>query len=226
MNTATSSVEGPSQADLDRIGWWHTIEFPNGAVTKGQRSRESLKIMEEAVFRDVDLRGKNVVDIGAWNGYYSVQATTRGAKSVTSVDDYIWDRRPESYQGFQIVRKHLMPECRVIKSDVMNMSAERHGTFDVTLFFGVLYHLKHPLYALERVAEITNECLILETHLDAVEEARPAAIFYPGKELNNDGSNWWGPNQACVEGMLRTVGFSRIVSSKHNKDRGVFHAWK
>lgn len=78
------------------------------------------------------------------------------------------------------------------------------------LFLGVLYHLPNPLLALERVASVTRGLLILETVVDMVGHRRPAAAFYPDRELNNDPTNWWGPNQAAVQGMLRSVGFDRV----------------
>ena len=75
----------------------------------------------------------------------------------------------------------------------MDISAERLGTFDVVLFLGVLYHLRHPLLALERVFSVTKDLLILETHVDMLSTRRSALAFYPGRELEGDMSNWWGP---------------------------------
>jgi tRNA (mo5U34)-methyltransferase len=69
--------------------------------------------------------------------------------------------------------------------------------------------MKHPLLALERVASLCREQLILWTQIDMADIARPAAAFYPGTELNNDPTNWWGPNSAAVIGMLTTAGFRR-----------------
>ena len=96
----------------------------------------------------------------------------------------------------------------------------------------MLYHLPNPLLALERVAAVTRNQLILETVVDMVGVSRPAAAFYPDRELNNDPTNWWGPNHAAVEGMLRAVGFTRIVavtrrrSAAYRAARAVFHRLK
>jgi tRNA (mo5U34)-methyltransferase len=92
----------------------------------------------------------------------------------------------------------------------MDLSPERTGTFDVVLFLGVLYHLRHPLLALERVASVTRGLLLVETVVDMVGVRHPAAAFYPDRELNDDPTNWWGPNVPAVEGMLRSVGFSSV----------------
>jgi tRNA (mo5U34)-methyltransferase len=79
---------------------------------------------------------------------------------------------------------------------------------------------------LERIAPLATETLIVETHLDAMEIERPAMVMYPGTELNDDPTNWWGPNPACVTGMLRDVGFARVdfqPNPNHPANRGIFH---
>jgi len=94
----------------------------------------------------------------------------------------------------------------------------------------VLYHLRHPLLALERVASVTDKLLILDTHVAAVKEKRPVMVFYPDAELNDDPTNWWGPNPLAVEAMLRTVGFSRIERTSDRRllkdGRLTVHAWR
>ena len=92
----------------------------------------------------------------------------------------------------------------------MDLSPERVGSFDVVLFLGVLYHLRHPFLALERIAPLVRQRLIVETVVDMVGFSRPAAAFYPLRELNNDPTNWWGPNIPAVRGMLESVGFDRV----------------
>ena len=115
--------------------------------------------------------------------------------------------------------------------DVLDLSPERVGTFDIVLFLGVLYHLRHPLLALERVASVTRDQLILETHVDMLDVDRPAMAFYPGAELNNDHTNWCGPNPPMVLAMLQVVGFTRAVAFAGpiplaKSTRMIFHAWK
>jgi len=116
--------------------------------------------------------------------------------------------------------------------DVMELSPERVGTFDVVLFLGVLYHLRHPLLALERVASVTRDLLILETVVDMVGVRRPAMAFYPARELDHDPTNWWGPNEPAVHGMLQSCGFQAVRtvtasrSAPYRLVRAVFHQLK
>ena len=93
---------------------------------------------------------------------------------------------------------------------VYDISPENVGTFDIVLFLGVLYHLKHPLLALERVFSVTKELAIIETVCDMLDYHKPALAFYPNNELMDDSSNWCGPNFEAMEAMLKTVGFKKI----------------
>ena len=80
--------------------------------------------------------------------------------------------------------------------------------------------MRHPLLALERIFSVTRRHLILQTQVDFTFIERPAIAFYPGTELNNDPTNWCGPNPPAVVAMLRTVGFTevKIVSQWYARD--------
>jgi len=99
--------------------------------------------------------------------------------------------------------------------DVAGELSERVGRFDLVLCLGVLYHLRHPLLALEKVFSVTADHLILETVTDLVWTRYPVMRFYPGSELAGDASNWFGPNPPAVVGMLKAAGFSRVEIVSH-----------
>ena len=61
-----------------------------------------------------------------------------------------------------------------IDIDIFDMTLENVGIFDVVLFAGVLYHLRNPFLAIERISALTNELMIVETHLDAMDVEKPA----------------------------------------------------
>ena len=153
-----------------------------------------------------DLSGKTVLDIGAWDGFFSFEAERRRASRVVACDYYAWHGvgwgTGRGKDGFELARTALNSRVEDVALDVMDLSPEKIGTFDVVFFLGVLYHLPNPLLALERVASVSSGLLILETVVDMVGIGRPAAAFYPDRELNNDPTNWWGPNHAAVQGML------------------------
>lgn len=237
----------------ESLRWYHTIDLGQEVVTRGvDNSPERL----ERVHLPSDLSGRSVLDIGAWDGFFSFEAERRHASRVVATDHYAWHGTGwgtgQGKAGFQLARTALNSRVEDVDVDVMDLAPELVGTFDVVLLLGVLYHLPNPLLALERVASVTSELLILETVVDMVGLRRPAAAFYPDRELNNDPTNWWGPNQAAVVGMLRSVGFTRVEvmtpvrwaglraarAVKHwltgqnrlgpafRQDRAVFHAYK
>lgn len=97
-----------------------------------------------------------------------------------------------------------------LEIDVLELSPERVGTFDVVLLLGVLYHMRHPFLALERVASVTRDLLIVETVVDCLRYRRPVMALYPGAEMGNDATTWCGPNPAAVVGMLKAAGFTQV----------------
>jgi tRNA (mo5U34)-methyltransferase len=201
-----------SHADLQSrvaaLHWYHTIDLGDGIVTTG---------VDDTPWRlarldlPASLTGQTVLDIGAWDGFFSFECERRGASRVVAADHYSWsDSSWGTKAGFQLAREVLGSKVEDVDIDVMDLSPERIGTFDLVLFLGVLYHLRHPLLALERVASVTRNTLILETVVDMIGFSRPAVAFYPDRELNNDPTNWFGPNAPAVHGMLRSVGFGKV----------------
>ncbi len=191
---------------VSRIQWFHTIDLGQGVVTPGvERTPRKLR----RIGLPKDLTGLSVLDIGAWDGFFSFEAERRGARRILAID-----RWPESGwgnpAGFFLARQVLGSKVEYARMDLFEITPERLGRFDLVLFMGVLYHLRDPLGGLEHVFGVTGRQVILETHLDMLGCRRPAAAFYPGKELNNDPTNWWGPNAAAVKAMLEAVGFSRV----------------
>ncbi len=82
------------------------------------------------------------------------------------------------------------------------------GVFDIVLMYGVLYHLKYPMYGLYRAAGVCRELLILETHVTLKDDFEwPMMLFYPHDELNKDPTNWWDPNPSCVDALVEHLGF-------------------
>jgi tRNA (mo5U34)-methyltransferase len=233
--------------ELKKINWWHKIDLGNGIITPGlDDSPKKLKQIQ----MDTDLTGKTVLDIGAWDGFFSFEAERRSARRVLAIDGYVW-KQGGGKDGFTFARKTLGSKVEDKEIYVMDLSHETVGVFDYVLFLGVFYHLRHPLLALENISRITKNRLILETHSELIGGKRPMMVFYPGEEMNNDPTNWWGPNPTAIKSMLLDVGFrkteciyitpfaTRIKNaflnrahpniplwSKTRMSRIVFHAWK
>jgi tRNA (mo5U34)-methyltransferase len=216
------------QAEVDALRWFHQIDFGDGVLSPGWIKKPKVERVAKMLFT-MPVAGKTVLDIGCWDGAYSVEATRLGARRVLATDHFAWsDQCWGDRRAFELTRARLAPSIEVMDIDIPDLSVERVGTFDIVLFLGVFYHLRHPLETLERVAALAGECLVLETHLLRSLSGKPMMRFLPQKELNGDNTNWWLPNRACVEAMLRDVGFKRITMKHpdHRRRRGIFHAWR
>lgn len=226
--------------EVGKIKWFHTIDLGGGVQTPG-RQHSPTKLPAYGV--PDDLTGKSVLDIGAWDGFNSFEAERRGARRVLATDYYCWGGPGWGTQdGFNLARKVLGSRVEDMEIDVMDLCPERVGTFDLVFYLGVLYHMRYPMEALERVFSVTGDMMILETHVDMLQVERPVAAFYPGNECGGDPTNWWGPNTAAVIGMLEAVGYSRVeehslvktpvrivkgdVEEEIHQGRLVVHAWR
>jgi tRNA (mo5U34)-methyltransferase len=214
-------------ARVSSLRWYHSIDLGHGIVTRGI---DDTPHRLAQLGLPASLAGRTVLDIGAWDGFFSFEAERRGASRVVAADYYSWHGSGWGTKaGFQLARDVLGSNVEDVDIDVMDLSPERLGTFDVVFFLGVLYHLRHPLLALERVASVARDLLVLETVVDMVGVRRPAAAFYPHRELNDDPTNWWGPNVPAVVAMLESVGFGHVQtitperSSAYRAARAVFH---
>ena len=189
------------------ITWFHTMDLGAGLRTSGiydpSRTLPRLHLPDHLV-------GQTVLDVGAWDGYYSFEMERRGA-DVLATDDYSWGGGGWGTKaGFDLAHEARGSSVRSLRIGPSDLSPDTVGRFDIVLMLGVLYHLRDPLAVLERVASVTAGLLVLETEVAMLLTRRPAAEFFPGTELNDDPTNWWAPNVAAATGMLRSVGFRSV----------------
>lgn len=221
------------ESRIKNIDWFHRIDLGNGVITPGKD--DSQYKLSRLDFPE-NFNDKTVLDIGAWDGFFSFEAEKRGAKQVLAIDSYSWGGNGwGTKSGFELAREILNSNVQDMEIDVYDISPEKVGVFDNVFFLGVFYHLRNPLRALECVANVTKEMLILETFVDELKNPRPTMAYYPGTDANPDPTSWWGPNVQCVEAMLKTVGFQKTQVASLKKHRGfpspntgrvVIHGWK
>ena len=223
--------------EMNEIDWWHTIKL-DGVQTPGRDNSEwKLSTLQ----MPKDLTGKSVIDVGAWDGFFSFEAEKRGA-DVLAIDTVMWKEGPTfnsqknietmhtGKRGFNFAHKILNSKVKSEEIEVMDLN--KHGKVaDLVLCLGILYHMKDPLGMCKVMYDICADdgMLILETHMDALEiKDKSLMVFYPNKECNNDPGTWFGPNPKCVAEMLKVAGFNEVkmIYCNHQNNRGVFHAWK
>ncbi len=205
--------------------WFHNIDL-NGVPTApdhflGDYPRDHWQYFSHAI--PGDLRGRTVLDVGCNAGFFSIEMKRRGADRVVGLE-------PD---------EHYLAQARFV-ADVCGLDiefrqltvyqvAELHERFDVVLFMGVLYHLRHPLLALDLLHEhVTRDLLLFQSLMRGSAEAGPIEADYPfqewgvfdrpdfpklhfvEKKYSGDPTNWWIPNRACAEAMLRSAGFEPV----------------
>jgi tRNA (mo5U34)-methyltransferase len=125
----------------------------------------------------------------------------------------------------------LTPFAGSIRSTLATVPVEelteaRVGRFDIVLFLGVFYHLRHPFDVMERITKLATEVVVVESRLTQWFNRKPVMQFHPGSSLEGDPTNWWTPNRACMETLLTDLGFKRIrfTHPDYRFRRGLFHA--
>lgn len=187
---------------LRELGWWHSFEMPDGSVIEGVCSLEGLRARLAQFPIPYDLHGKRVLDIGAWDGFFSFEMEKRGAE-VVAID--CWDN-----ERFRLMHSMLRSRVDYRIFDMYELTPETVGKFDIVIFFGVLYHLKHPLLALERICALTKDLACVDTFVSGDHEAAPQMEFYEYAELGGQTDNWVGVNIPCLLAFCRTAGFARV----------------
>jgi tRNA (mo5U34)-methyltransferase len=235
VNSAGRTIPADERVDLEtRIAalapWFHNMNL-GGVWTAPDHFLGDYPNFKFARFErhlPADLAGKSVLDIGCNAGFYSIEMKKRGAARVLGIDSderYLAQGRlAAEASGFSDI------EFRNLSVYDVGALGER---FDIVIFMGVLYHLRHPLLALDLIREhVADDILLFQTlQRGSGEVFRPPEdhpFYLPGtldppayfdepgypkmhfieREYAHDWTNWWAPNRACAEAMLRAAGFA------------------
>jgi tRNA (mo5U34)-methyltransferase len=204
--------------------WFHNLDL-GGVRTApdhflGDYPREFWRAIENTV--PWDLRGKTVLDVGCNAGFFSIEMKRRGADRVVGIDS------DERYLAqARLASEVAGAELELRRLDVYDV-ARLGEKFDVVLFLGVLYHLRHPLLALDLLREhVVGDLLLVQTLLRGdlalppewetdypfeetaiFDDPRWPKMHFVEHEYAHDWTNWWIPNRPCAAAMLRSAGFA------------------
>jgi tRNA (mo5U34)-methyltransferase len=206
--------------------WFHNLDL-RGHATAPHHFLGDYPAIKWRTFASAipdDLRGRTVLDIGCNAGFYSIQMKRRGADRVLGID---WDDRYLAQARFAADISNVSIEFRKLSVYDVAALGER---FDLVLFMGVLYHLRHPLLALDLLHEhVTRDLLVFQSLMRGSAAAEPVKPDYPFEETavfdrpgypklhfversySSDQTNWWIPNPACAEAMLRSAGYEVVA---------------
>ncbi len=217
--------------------WFHRIDLGDGLFTKTEsvmgepveHPAPSWEVIRQCLPKD--LTGKSLLDVGCNGGFYCVEAKRLGASRVLGVDG----QRQHVRQGL-FVRKVLGLDLEFRRFSVYDIDPRTIGRFDITLALGLVYHLKHLVLALERLYDVTNELLILETAIIPPEKTPESFVQPLGEirqtlhpvffadnppEAKEQVFNWFLPGTAALQALLMNVGFDDAVIHSVVSDRAV-----
>jgi tRNA (mo5U34)-methyltransferase len=220
--SAIRGEDAVSQEIQSLAPWFHNLHLPDGRQTAPDHPLGDFPLFKwEQISSSVpsDMTGMSALDIGCNAGFYSVALIQRGAQVLgIDVDPHYLRQAAWARERFGID-----PEQMRLRQMQIYELAHLEEQFDVVLFLGVLYHLRYPLLALDIVAQRTRDLLVLQTLTmpgddiceppDDLALGEREAMLAPGwpkmafieKRLEDDPTNWWAPNRAGVEAMLRST---------------------
>jgi tRNA (mo5U34)-methyltransferase len=217
------SREAIEQRVTELGDWFHNLDLRGVRTAPHHFLGDYPRIKWERFSHAIpdDLRGRTVLDIGCNAGFYAMEMKRRGADRVVAVDS---DPRYLAQARFAAEVMDAEIEFRQMSVYQLPQLAER---FDLVLFMGVLYHLRYPLLALDILHEhVTRDLLVFQSMLRGSPDVAPFAADYDFREQAHfehpayprmyfvehryagDPTNWWVPNRACAEAMLRSAGFT------------------
>lgn len=226
MQTEGQSRRAPGDVErrIRELGpWFHNMELA-GVMTAPEHFLGDYPRVKFAGFASAipeDLTGKTVLDVGCNAGFYSFEMKRRGAARVVGIDT------DERY----LAQARLASELNGLEIELLQHSVYEVGAlgerFDLVIFMGVLYHLRHPLLALDLLHEhVVGDLMLFQSLTRGSRDVLEVQEDYPFRETRvfdepgypklhfverkyaQDPTNWWIPNRACTEAMLRNAGFS------------------
>lgn len=210
-------------ADLGQ--WFHNIDL-DGVRTAPGHFLDDYPAVKWRRFAHVipeDLSGRTVLDIGCNGGFYSIEMKRRGADRVVAIDS-----DPRYLAQARFAAEVMEQEITFREFSVYDVGAlgER---FDIVLFLGVLYHLRHPLLALDLIHDhVARDLVVVQSMQRGATEVEPVApdydffetahfdrpsypkLHFIEQRYAHDPTNWWAPNAAATQAMLRSAGFTLL----------------
>ncbi len=187
--------------DSSKFYWHQRFELAPGVFTPGVNDINWLLGVSPL---PESLVGKSVLDIGTTNGAMIFECERRGAERVVAVDIL----GPEHF-GLAPLVEFLGSKAEFVQASVYELPDVLEGGFDLVIFWGVLYHLRHPLLGLDSVRRLARGRVLLETAVcDSTNpDAGPMARFHRLDDLGSDATNWWSPSVETLESWVMSAGF-------------------
>ncbi len=236
-NASPEEIKKEIEWITENTGWFHCIELGDGLDTPGVKSWQE-RARRFSVAENVP--GKTVLDIGAMEGGDTFFAEKAGAKKVTAydVDNYFqydlglnaaWEYIVTEYKtaqakgkeyewiflngkrfGFEFCKQVLQSNAERLSGSIYELDPAIHGMFDIVYCFGLFYHLRHPILALDKVYSVTKEMAFIDNQIFTGYSANPNAVLFYNDTWRGSYTNWFVPTPKTFVDMASSVGFRKI----------------
>jgi tRNA (mo5U34)-methyltransferase len=225
LRRRVATTRDEAEREMRSLGWWYQhFELPNGVWTGDGKPpaydpRDRWNAFEP--YLPADLSGKTALDVGGNSGYFAIQMMLRGAKRVVLVEPF-----KEFTDQARFAAGQFGVELDIVNADVHTYCLTTEERFDYVLFLGLFYHLKYPGLVLDRLAEMTKERLVLQSHSVGGADSNPPELpeaenalegdDYPRlafveHRYKNDPTNWWVPNHQALPPLVRSAGLKIVA---------------
>jgi len=213
------------EREMRSLGWWYQyFELPNGVWTGDGKPpaydpRDRWNAFEP--YLPPDLTGSTALDVGGNSGFFSIQMMLRGAKRVVLVEPF-----KEFTDQARFAAEQFGVKLEIVNADVHTYCLTTEERFDYVLFLGLFYHLKYPGLVLDRLAEMTKERFVLQSHsvggADTEAPELPEAegalqgddyprLAFVEHRYKDDPTNWWVPNHQALPPLVRSAGLKIVA---------------
>jgi tRNA (mo5U34)-methyltransferase len=202
-----------------------SIIYPDGTAYTGKRDFSTW--IDYLQFNNLDLTGKRVLDVATDEGWWAFWSEMQCAEYVEASDvehgedydwgaekDWTWINNLKKRRGgravFDFHHSNLHSNIVYKTQSVYDVK----GEFDLVFCHGLLYHLRHPLLAIDNISKVCKGCAVIETHVDTeLEQDMAYTKFYRTTELQGSISNWTGASTACYTSWMKDAGFEHVYYS-------------
>lgn len=205
------------QSKADKYSWYHTIKLSNDVYTKSviPHFKEKWDFMLQGM-ENIDFKNKRVLDVGCRDGLFSFEAEKRGAKEIIAIDNDISEGASE----------FLIPlfnsKVQMYEMNLYDLNPEKFGLFDVIIFYGVLYHLRYPIWGLNKLASCLSDdgFLLLESGMLVNKTLENKDILYcPVEESPYEESSCTFFNKKGLTTTMRSLKFNLLDYRTINQNK-------
>lgn len=200
---------------LGAYEWYHSIKVAEGLYTPGVDRYQGMWQFNLRAMNEIDFKDRKVLDVGCRDGLFSFEAERRGAQEVVGIDNDL------SPGAVELLIPHFKSKVKMYEMNLLEMTPEKFGSFDIILFFGVLYHLRYPVWSLRKLVDCLSDggTLVIESGMLVDRRYEAVEFMYcPVEDSPYEPTSCTFFNQKALDTTMRSLGCEAIDCKTVSKD--------